>query len=57
VAAAIWYRLDDEGEDRFGLHREDGSLKPAGERLREHTGPWRARGPFLASGAQYVVFA
>ena len=39
VAAAIWYRLDDEGEDLFGLYREDRSLKPAGERLRERTGP------------------
>ncbi|WP_456415202.1 cellulase family glycosylhydrolase [Oceanithermus profundus] len=39
VAAAIWYRLDDEGEDLFGLYREDGTLKPAGERLRERAGP------------------
>lgn len=39
VAAAIWYCLDDEDSDLFGLYREDGSLKPAGERLRERTGP------------------
>ncbi len=35
VAAAFWYRLDDEGDDRFGLYREDGTLKPAGASLRE----------------------
>ena len=47
VATAIWYRLDDElGEDAssqedddlFGLYREDGTLKPAGAKLRERTG-------------------
>ena len=38
VAAAIWYRLDDDDEDRFGLYRADGSLKPAGARLAELAG-------------------
>jgi len=35
VRAAIWYRLQDEGEDRFGLLREDGSEKPAARLFRE----------------------
>lgn len=40
VAAALWYRLMDEDAhlpegDRFGLYREDGSMKPAAGILRE----------------------
>ena len=31
VRAALWYRLVDEGDDRYGLLREDGSKKPAAE--------------------------
>ncbi len=35
VRAAIWYRLQDEGEDKMGLFREDGSEKPAAALFRE----------------------
>ncbi len=35
IRAFIWYRLMDEAEDSFGLYREDGTLKPAGELFRE----------------------
>ena len=35
IRAFVWYRLMDEVEDSFGLYREDGTLKPAGEVFRE----------------------
>ena len=35
IPVALWYRLRDEGEDRFGLYREDGRLKPAGAAFKE----------------------
>jgi len=31
IKAFVWYRLRDEVEDSFGLYREDGTLKPAGQ--------------------------
>ncbi len=34
VKVAIWYRLKDEGSDRFGLLREDLSPKPAASRFQ-----------------------
>ncbi len=38
IRAFVWYRLMDEVEDSFGLYREDGTLKPAGELFREKAG-------------------
>ncbi len=35
VRAAIWYRLQDEGEDEMGLLSEDGSEKPAAALFRK----------------------
>ena len=35
VRASLWYRLVDEGGDRYGLLREDGSEKPAARVFRE----------------------